>query len=42
MRALEMYRDFAETELAMPVIAGEKPENERFPRAPSPPSASRR
>ncbi len=33
MRALEMYRDFAETELAMPVIAGEKPENERFPGA---------
>jgi prolyl-tRNA synthetase len=28
-----MYRDFAETELAMPVIAGEKPENERFPGA---------
>ena len=33
MRALEMYRDFAETELAMPVIAGEKPEHERFPGA---------
>jgi len=33
MRALEMYRDFAETQLAMPVIAGEKPENERFPGA---------
>jgi prolyl-tRNA synthetase len=33
MRALEMYRDFAETELALPVIAGEKPENERFPGA---------
>jgi prolyl-tRNA synthetase len=33
MRALEMYRDFAETELAMPVVAGEKPENERFPGA---------
>ncbi|WP_395394876.1 proline--tRNA ligase [Novosphingobium sp. BL-8A] len=33
LRALEMYRDFAETELAMPVIAGEKPENERFPGA---------
>src|SRR5579872_2702242 len=30
---LEMYRDFAETVLAMPVIAGEKPENERFPGA---------
>jgi len=33
MRALEMYRDFAEDELAMPVIAGEKPEHERFPGA---------
>jgi prolyl-tRNA synthetase len=33
LRALEMYRDFAETELAMPVVAGEKPENERFPGA---------
>lgn len=33
MRALEMYRDFAETALAMPVVAGEKPENERFPGA---------
>src|SRR3546814_2984206 len=33
LRALEMYRDFAETELAMPVITGEKPENERFPGA---------
>ena len=33
LRALEMYRDFAETELATPVIAGEKPENERFPGA---------
>jgi prolyl-tRNA synthetase len=33
MRALEMYRDFSETELAMPVVAGEKPENERFPGA---------
>ncbi|WP_333604897.1 proline--tRNA ligase [Novosphingobium sp.] len=33
LRALEMYRDFAETDLAMPVIAGEKPENERFPGA---------
>ncbi|MGN6356991.1 MAG: proline--tRNA ligase [Novosphingobium sp.] len=33
LRALEMYRDFAESELAMPVIAGEKPENERFPGA---------
>lgn len=33
MRALEMYRGFAEGPLAMPVIAGEKPENERFPGA---------
>lgn len=31
--ALEMYREFSETVLAMPVIAGEKPENERFPGA---------
>jgi len=29
----ETYRDFAETTLAMPVIAGEKSENERFPGA---------
>ncbi|MEZ5689330.1 MAG: aminoacyl--tRNA ligase-related protein [Caenibius sp.] len=33
LRALEMYRTFAEDVLAMPVIAGEKPENERFPGA---------
>jgi prolyl-tRNA synthetase len=33
MRALEMYRAFAEGALAMPVVAGEKPENERFPGA---------
>jgi len=33
MRALEMYRAFAEEYLALPVIAGEKPENERFPGA---------
>ena len=33
LRALEMYRSFAEGPLAMPVIAGEKPENERFPGA---------
>jgi prolyl-tRNA synthetase len=30
---LEMYRDFSERTLAMPVVAGEKPENERFPGA---------
>ena len=33
LRALEMYRTFAEDVLAMPVVAGEKPENERFPGA---------
>jgi prolyl-tRNA synthetase len=33
LRALEMYRAFAEEALAMPVIAGEKPEHERFPGA---------
>ncbi len=33
LRALEMYRQFAEGPLAMPVVAGEKPENERFPGA---------
>jgi len=33
LRALEMYRAFAEEVLAMPVVAGEKPENERFPGA---------
>lgn len=33
LRALEMYRAFAEDVLAVPVIAGEKPENERFPGA---------
>ncbi len=32
-RALEMYRACAEEDLALPVIAGEKPENERFPGA---------
>jgi prolyl-tRNA synthetase len=32
-RMLEVYRAFAEEVLAMPVIAGEKPENERFPGA---------
>ena len=30
---LEVYRSFAEDVLAMPVVAGEKPENERFPGA---------
>ena len=33
MMALEMYRAFAEEDAALPVIAGEKPENERFPGA---------
>ncbi len=33
LRALEMYRACAEDDLALPVIAGEKPENERFPGA---------
>ena len=32
-RALEMYRACVEDDLAMPVIAGEKPEHERFPGA---------
>ena len=30
---LELYRNFSEDVLAMPVVAGEKPENERFPGA---------
>jgi prolyl-tRNA synthetase len=33
LKMLEVYRVFAEEVLAMPVIAGEKPENERFPGA---------
>ncbi len=33
MKMLEVYRAFSEETLAMPVIAGEKPENERFPGA---------
>ncbi len=33
MLALELYRSTAEEDLAMPVIAGEKPANERFPGA---------
>jgi prolyl-tRNA synthetase len=33
LKMLEVYRSFAEDVLAMPVIAGEKPENERFPGA---------
>jgi prolyl-tRNA synthetase len=33
VRMLEVYRDFAESFLAMPVLTGEKPEAERFPGA---------
>jgi prolyl-tRNA synthetase len=33
LRMLEVYRRFAEEAVAIPVIAGEKPENERFPGA---------
>ena len=33
LKMLEVYRTFAEDVLAMPVIAGEKPANERFPGA---------
>lgn len=33
MRWIELYRSFSETTLAIPVIAGEKPEHERFPGA---------
>src|SRR3989441_9295228 len=32
-RMLDVYRDFAETELAMPVIAGRKSEAQKFPGA---------
>ncbi len=33
LKMLEVYREFAEECVAVPVIAGEKPENERFPGA---------
>jgi prolyl-tRNA synthetase len=33
LKMLEVYREFSETCLALPVVAGEKPENERFPGA---------
>ena len=33
LKMLEVYRALAEGPLAMPVVAGEKPENERFPGA---------
>ncbi len=33
LRMLEVYRRFAEECVALPVVAGEKPENERFPGA---------
>lgn len=35
LRALEMYRAFAEEDASIPVIVGEKPANERFPGAES-------
>jgi prolyl-tRNA synthetase len=33
LKMLEVYRSFSEDALAMPVVAGEKPSNERFPGA---------
>jgi prolyl-tRNA synthetase len=33
LKMLEVYRSFSENALAMPVVAGEKPPNERFPGA---------
>ena len=30
LKILELYREFAETELAMPVVSGEKSESEKF------------
>ena len=33
LKMLEVYRSFAEECVALPVVAGEKPENERFPGA---------
>ncbi len=33
MRMLEVYRDFVETDMGMPVVPGEKTANERFPGA---------
>jgi prolyl-tRNA synthetase len=33
MRMIEVYRDFVETDMGMPVIVGEKTANERFPGA---------
>ena len=33
LKMLEVYREFSETVLAVPVVAGIKPENERFPGA---------
>ena len=33
LKMLEVYREFSENVLAMPVVAGEKPANERFPGA---------
>jgi prolyl-tRNA synthetase len=40
MRMLKVYRDFAEKALAMPVVAGEKPER-TLPRCGGRPTASR-
>src|SRR3546814_12791962 len=36
LKILDLYRDFAEDCLAVPVVAGEKPEHERFPGAVAP------
>jgi prolyl-tRNA synthetase len=33
LRMLDVYRRFAEEDMALPVVPGEKPENERFPGA---------
>ena len=33
LRMIEVYRAFAEEDLSLPVVVGEKPENERFPGA---------
>ena len=33
LKMLRVYQEFAETELAMPIIAGQKSENEKFPGA---------
>ncbi len=33
LRMLDVYRDFAETDLSIPVLAGRKPDSEKFPGA---------